>query len=279
MSTSNLYLQCEWLKDKNILSYTLFSINKAVMSYWSEQVLRDLHEQNDADTVRLLFDLSHTNASMSYFVLTGRELLNAGVTKQGQEQLIEILEENSQRDYKLAVLLSQTMLGALSKYVPVRYEQSNFFGKIFFDYKKAEQWLVAEQFSSDSKTGTISDEILEEVLAEYGEQDPDVYGNRGTLRMLVMGSLEVVSISEDKPIVIGRGKEADLNVRTYGHASRSVSRQHIQIALKNGRLTITDLNSSNGTLLSGRRLEGGKENFLHRDDIIQIGMMEIEVVF
>lgn len=279
MSNSNLYLQSEWIKAKRILSYTIFSINSAMMNYWSEQVLKDLQRYMDGGTINILFDLSYTNVSMSYYVLSERQLLNVGITKQGRQQFIRLLERNPLCEFKLAVLFSPTMLGALSKHVPRRYEQSNFSGKIFFNRKKAEQWLAAEAPAVDIKTGTLPGDVFDEVMASLGMPDPDVYGNRGTLRMLVMGSLEVVSIAEDKPVIIGRSKDSDLNLRSYGHVAKSVSRQHLKIALKEGRLSITDLNSSNGTMLSGRRLEAGKETFIRRDDIIHIGMMELSVIF
>jgi hypothetical protein len=279
MSASNLYLQSEWLAAKQILCYTVFTVNKAMMAYWGEQVIQALREKSDSDTIRLLFDLSHPNVSMSYFVLTNRKLLNVGITEQGQQQFMDILAKNPQCEFKLAVLLSNTMLGALGKHTPEKYQQSNFLGKIFFNAAGAEQWLIAEKSGDDVKTGIIPTQDLDEALIVLAEYDLDIYGNRGQLRLLIMGSVEVVSISEDTPVTIGRGEQVDLNLRSYGHIARSVSRIHAQITLTDGRLSIIDLNSRNGTMLSGRQLEANKPAFIRRDDVIKVGLLEISVVF
>lgn len=279
MTDSNLYLQTDWSQNDRIFRYTIFTVNKAMMAYWSEQVIKVLREWQNTDTVRLLFDLSHTNVSMSYFVLTGRNLLNVGITPEGQQVFIDFLEQHPDCEFKLAVLLSNTMLGALTKHVPEEYIQTNFTGKIFFDSENAEQWLIAEQAELDIKTGAIPTEQLSQVMDELNNLSPDVYGNRQQLRMIVMGSLEVVSIEENLPIIIGRGPKADLNVRSYGYIARSVSRRHAQISLANGRLSIVDLDSRNGTTISGRKLESGKAAFIGRDDVIKLGQVAMTVVF
>jgi pSer/pThr/pTyr-binding forkhead associated (FHA) protein len=129
------------------------------------------------------------------------------------------------------------------------------------------------------KTAAVSTHQLMDVLEEFGELDPDIYGNRQQLRMIVMGSLEVVSIAENRPVIIGRGENADLDVRSYGHIARSVSRRHAQISLADGRLSIIDLGSRNGTTVSGRKLEVGKAAFIHRDDVIKVGHITMSVVF
>lgn len=279
MSNPNLYLRTEWLHEKGILSYTIFSVSKTMMAQWSEQIIQDIINPESGSTVRLLFDLSQPNVSMPYFILAGRKLFNAGITAEGREQFIDTLERHSDTQFKLAVLLSHTMLGAMGKHVPEKYDQNNFSAKVFFDIDDAEQWLVAENTESDSKTSVLPTKELDDSLEQLGTQDLDLFGNRSQLRLLVMGSLEVVSIAEDKPVIIGRGKGADLNVKDYGEIAKSVSRQHARIALNNGRLSITDLGSSNGTAVSGRVLESGQTVYVRRGDIIQLGMMELSVIF
>ncbi len=93
------------------------------------------------------------------------------------------------------------------------------------------------------------------------------------------GSLEIVPISESRPVVLGRSARADLDLSTHGKPSLTVSRQHAQISLSAGVLSIMDLNSTNGTHIGEVRLEPGKARPLQRDDEIRIGALNLRVLF
>jgi len=179
-------------------------------------------------------------------------------------------------------VLSVTMLGALSQYVPSRYDLPNFQAKLFFEPNQALAWLRAsENVDADVITGSLSRQLLSEVIVSLQTQTDheDFYGDRDNLQLLVNGSLETVPISESKPIIIGRSRNADLSLATYGQSAKTVSREHAQISLVNGRLTIIDLNSTNGTYISGKRLPAGTTAFIRRDDEIALGHTKIKVMF
>jgi len=72
---------------------------------------------------------------------------------------------------------------------------------------------------------------------------------------------------KDSGLIIGR-KDADLVV-----AEKSVSRKHCEIIKKDGEWRITDLGSTNGTLLNGEKIEG--EVKLHHLDEIGVGRAAI----
>jgi hypothetical protein len=275
---ANLYLQNRWIADEQIRSFTVYTINSQMMEQWSYEVLAVLRHWPAEKPIRILFDLSHPNVSMSYFVLSGRELFNLGITPQGQAEVLRYLENHPQRHIKLAVVLSNTMLGTLSKYVTTLFREEHFNAKIYFDLAVAQTWLLTTYEKPESPTIITSKEEL--VGLDLMESDDlDIYGERTHLRLLVNGSLEVLPISDAKPVILGRHPEASLDLRSYGEHARNVSRFHAQISLVNGRLSIIDLNSRNGTLVSGRQLESGKAHFIRRDDVITIGGIGISVVF
>ena len=56
----------------------------------------------------------------------------------------------------------------------------------------------------------------------------------------------VFPITKDS-VIIGRGEDSDLLLPNI-----SVSRHHAEVSLKNGEVTIKDLDSSNGTILNGK---------------------------
>lgn len=275
---ANLFLQNAWIANEQIRSFTIFSMNSQMMDEWSYEVLAALRHWPIEKPIRILFDLTHPNVSMSYFVLSKREVFNIGVTDKGQSEVQRFIEAHPNRPIKLAVVLSNTMLGTLSKYVPRRYSEDSFNAKIFFNLGSAQTWLLATYEEPEISTLSTPEELLPG-LEMLENDDLELYGERNQLRLLVNGSLEVLPISEASPVILGRHPDATLDLRTYGQLARNVSRFHAQISLVNGRLSILDLSSRNGTLVSGRQLESGKAHFIRRDDVITIGNIGISVVF
>ena len=276
----NLHLQSDWTRGQKILRYTIYSLNSEIMQQWSEDVLTALRHWEITSQPRLLFDLSHTNVSMSYFVMSQREIFNVGITSAGKDYFMKFLENNPLSNVKLAVVLSHTMLGALGKYVPVDYDKKNFEAKIFFEREAAEDWLMVEPEEETVHTGSITSDMLLRVIQELESfGDDDIYGEREYLRVRVKDSLEVIPLQQGRPIIVGRSSKADLDFGTFGELARSVSRRHAQISLSNGRLSIIDLESRNGTHVSGRKLEPGKAVFIGRDDLIRVGNIEFSIVF
>lgn len=68
-------------------------------------------------------------------------------------------------------------------------------------------------------------------------------------------------------ISIGRSSE---NVVSLPGSTKGVSRKHCRIAYDNGVWKLTDLNSSNGTYINGRRLKPGAVYSLKPGDVIQL---------
>lgn len=74
-----------------------------------------------------------------------------------------------------------------------------------------------------------------------------------------------------RSVILGRKKDCDIVVD-----SSEASRQHARIVLEDGRLTLEDLGSTNGTLLNRRRLR--QPELLGGGDIIAIGQVHFMVV-
>lgn len=82
----------------------------------------------------------------------------------------------------------------------------------------------------------------------------------GVLRPSSGGTVEI-----DRPVVIGRAPSANRvrsdqlpRLLTVPSPSHDISRTHVQVAPDNGRVVVTDLNSTNGTILvlpDGRRID------------------------
>ncbi|MFH1283665.1 MAG: GGDEF domain-containing protein [bacterium] len=72
-------------------------------------------------------------------------------------------------------------------------------------------------------------------------------------------------------IIIGRNNSADVTLD-----DQNISRKHSQITLKNNKIIIKDLNSTNGTFVNGNKIT---ETSLKDGDLIYIGDSVLKVVF
>ncbi|MFO0949365.1 MAG: FHA domain-containing protein [Planctomycetota bacterium] len=72
------------------------------------------------------------------------------------------------------------------------------------------------------------------------------------------------------PLTVGRHRESQLRI-----TSRLVSRRHCRFDDVSGVLLVTDLNSSNGTYINGRKIE--EPTLLHPGDTLDIGPISFEV--
>jgi hypothetical protein len=57
------------------------------------------------------------------------------------------------------------------------------------------------------------------------------------------------------------------------------SRQHAVVTFDNGKLSIEDLNSLNGTFVNRTRVHPGQIRELHENDVIQVGTVHLKVLF
>lgn len=278
MARPNLHFQSDWIQNDTILKYAIYTTNRYMMKQWSDEVLTALGHWNN-NQVKIIFDLTYPNVSMSYFVLSKRELLNLGVTEQGKSYFLNFLDKTPHLNIKLAVILSSAMLGVLHNYIPNTYGYDNFNAKIFFNATTAQDWLMVEAGEEAFNTNSVTSETLLKVIKTLESNTSDEYGNRDHLRVLVNGTLEIIPISEARPIIVGRSPRNDLDLSVFGQAARSVSRQHAQISLSNGRLTIIDLDSRNGTFVGTQQIAPGKVVFLRRDNVIRLGNLELSILF
>ncbi len=78
---------------------------------------------------------------------------------------------------------------------------------------------------------------------------------------------------EKSLISIGRAQENDIVIDNV-----AISRRHAQIELKEGAgYVVRDLQSSNGTLLNGAKIEGGGDQALKEGDIVGLAKFELVV--
>jgi CheY-like chemotaxis protein/pSer/pThr/pTyr-binding forkhead associated (FHA) protein len=86
----------------------------------------------------------------------------------------------------------------------------------------------------------------------------------------------------DEEVIIGRivqgdPKPPDLDLTPYGAEELGVSRLHVSVCPDEDRLSVTDLDSNNGTFLNGNRLKSDEKYYLKNGDQLQLGRMRLDV--
>jgi hypothetical protein len=77
-------------------------------------------------------------------------------------------------------------------------------------------------------------------------------------------------IYESFPVVLGRSPENQIGIVDLG-----ISRTHLEIAVKNGKITIQDLGSSNGTYLRGEKIPAQVSTPYKPGDLIELGSNKV----
>ncbi len=70
----------------------------------------------------------------------------------------------------------------------------------------------------------------------------------------------------------------DVDLTPYNAYVQGVSRVHAKITMENGRVSIVDLGSVNGTRVNGNKLKPHVPRVLQHGDIIALGKLKIQII-
>jgi hypothetical protein len=105
----------------------------------------------------------------------------------------------------------------------------------------------------------------------------------GSLALLFEERKEPVIIPDARVLILGRSDvkmdEGYVNLMDFSDMVMAVSRRHCRIALVDGRYTLEDIGSTNGTWLNRRRLATGVVYPLLKGDRIWIGPLKLTICF
>jgi len=108
-------------------------------------------------------------------------------------------------------------------------------------------------------------------------------GDNREVLLMIRGMIERLVVSENEVYQLGRFdgiiNNYQVDLSPYGAEQRGVSRLHAQIHMKSGQLYITDLGSTNGTYLGGKRLEPKRPSVLHKGDELLLGRLALQFLF
>jgi pSer/pThr/pTyr-binding forkhead associated (FHA) protein len=105
------------------------------------------------------------------------------------------------------------------------------------------------------------------------------------VQLIIRGIPEKVTLRESGSLILGRaelkakGFQPDLDLSPYGAVVKGVSRVHARLFMDKGELYVADLYSTNGTYVSGSRIESNAPERLFNGDEVLLGALLIQVKF
>lgn len=109
-------------------------------------------------------------------------------------------------------------------------------------------------------------------------------GENHEIILVIRGMVERLAIKDNKPVILGRSDMRtrfvpDVDLTPYGALDRGVSREHSRLHLEGDRLYITDLDSTNGTFLAGKRLDPHVATLIRKGDELVLGRLAVQILF
>ncbi len=100
----------------------------------------------------------------------------------------------------------------------------------------------------------------------------------------VVGTASTMQVRVGNTMVIGRGDNAsgftpEVDLTSFDAFAKGVSRKHALITIKDQRLMVRDLNSTNGTRLNNVLCKPGEEYRLRHGNELMLGTLRIQVSF
>ena len=122
--------------------------------------------------------------------------------------------------------------------------------------------LSNSTYIPDKPSTPVDDD--EAVTGFFGGADEEEQGSPTYVEMQSPRGI-TVDVYSGRPIVVGRSKKnSNLHLEYEG-----VSRVHAKLQYRDGVLYVTDLGSTNGTYINGRRLESFKDTPVHSGDTVE----------
>jgi pSer/pThr/pTyr-binding forkhead associated (FHA) protein len=111
-----------------------------------------------------------------------------------------------------------------------------------------------------------------------------IFGEKREIILVIRGVVERVVLQEGQKVVLGRSdlrtrNSPDVDLTPYGALDRGVSREHASLHIEGEKLYVTDMNSTNGTILGGTRLEPFTSTVLRKGDELLLGRLPVQVLF
>jgi pSer/pThr/pTyr-binding forkhead associated (FHA) protein len=144
---------------------------------------------------------------------------------------------------------------------------------------------VSSQLQKNRQTVILSSQHIRKnaLNATANDNTPSVPTQK-KIMLFVLGMVERINFAKTPIVTLGRCDrhqimEDQLNLENYGAMERGVSRIHCRLELQDNQLIVTDLCSSNGTFVLGKRLDPNQPYTLKKGEELTLGRLPIQIIF
>lgn len=104
------------------------------------------------------------------------------------------------------------------------------------------------------------------------------------IELRIVGTASTIQVQVQDEMLIGRADVdrkicPEIDLATFGAYASGVSRRHAMIRVKDQRLYLQDLGSTNGTLLNGALCSANQDYRLRHGDEIVLGQLRLQLLF
>lgn len=145
-----------------------------------------------------------------------------------------------------------------------------------------------QSIPQDNKTtridGLFEDLELADQKARERETQIDDAVIPWVIELRVVGTPEIIRVPLGERLTLGRGDQAnsvspEIDLTNFNAQRLGVSRKHARIIMRDNRLTIEDIGSSNGTYVNGKHIGVLAPIRIHDGDQIRLGNLVLQVHF
>jgi len=135
-----------------------------------------------------------------------------------------------------------------------------------------------------SKLGELPDHLTRKTITrDLDDVSSALLSEDGCVSLFVSGLREKLCFDKSPIITLGRLNELFhveglVDLSPYRATERGVSRIHCQLSLKDNQVYITDLGSTNGTYLNGRRLEPNQPTLITKRNTVSLARLPIKLL-
>lgn len=267
-------LHYTWLMERRVLVYKVTILNIHIMVTWSRHVIAMLERWQPQKPLLLLYDLSHPGMSLSYLILSNRDIFNVGLTELGRLRVKNALMERGNTIGRMAIVLSGSVSGEMAKR-NYRSQAPLFESNIFVDEKTALEWLIDERWLMERFAPTMRLQREGITRIALGRRNDELYPDTKKLYLMANEELLEFPLNEQHAVIIGRQA---FDPALFEEGTTMISRIHARFHVDQ-YLYVTDLNSTNGTVLNGQQIEPNKPTRVYHGDQLQFAQFDVQVLF
>jgi len=178
---------------------------------------------------------------------------------------------------EIPVEVEKIVLHAMSKNPNERYSTTNEF---LHDLTKVRLRIRTARLPTASLS---SEKVLDSNVTSW--TTPDRQGDQEGARVCIhfVDTGQIINLDMGKEYTIGRKHKSqsvipDIDLSLFKAYDWGISRLHATIIVRPGSVSITDIGSSNGTWIDGKRLPPNQPSLLKHGDIFYLGKLKIQLL-